>query len=84
MKKAKRKLTVDPIDFERECDYVEPGQRSNQVKLAPLAVMIQHQLAAGIKIVHDHRRYSLSESIVLLHLSVSVHRRLPSTTWMKA
>lgn len=40
MKKAKRRLTVDPIDFERECDYMESGQRSNQVKLAPLAVMI--------------------------------------------
>lgn len=40
MKKAKRRLMVDPIDFEREYDYVEPGQRSNQVKLAPLAVMI--------------------------------------------
>lgn len=40
MKKAKRRLTVDPIDFERECDYKESGQRSNQVKSAPLAVMI--------------------------------------------
>lgn len=46
MKKAKRRLTVDPIDFERECDYVESGQRSSQVKLTPLAVMIWHQLAA--------------------------------------
>uniref|UniRef100_H3C416 Melanophilin b n=1 Tax=Tetraodon nigroviridis TaxID=99883 RepID=H3C416_TETNG len=25
MKKTKRRLTVDPIDFERECDYVESG-----------------------------------------------------------
>uniref|UniRef100_H3BXI8 Melanophilin b n=2 Tax=Tetraodon nigroviridis TaxID=99883 RepID=H3BXI8_TETNG len=28
MKKTKRRLTVDPIDFERECDYVESGQSS--------------------------------------------------------
>lgn len=33
MKKAKRRLTVDPVDFERECDN-ESGQRSDQVTLA--------------------------------------------------
>lgn len=33
MKKAKRRLTVDPVDFEREGDN-ESGQRSAQVTLA--------------------------------------------------
>ncbi|TWW80317.1 Melanophilin Exophilin-3 [Takifugu flavidus] len=33
MKKAKRRLTVDPIDFERECDN-ESGQRSDQAALS--------------------------------------------------
>lgn len=30
-KKSKRRLTVDPIDFEPECDNMRSGQRMNQV-----------------------------------------------------
>ena len=36
MKKAKRRLTVDPFDFELGCDYlIEPRGRSNQVNVGP-------------------------------------------------
>lgn len=32
MKKSKRRLTVDPFDFEPGCDYIDTRRQSNQVK----------------------------------------------------
>lgn len=84
MKKAKRRLTVDPVDFDLGCDYIESRQRSDQVK----AEQSQNQLPPKQTNLHAFIQKSLclfllvavfllsQDSVALVLSSVFIHSHI--------